>query len=150
LPQNVVAIGETSTVEEAVQHIRKTVTEERPFGVYAVDDHHHLIGRMPLRRLLLADPRSLLLGILEEDVVSVNATMDKEEVARVVAKYDLVTVPVVDDQNRLVGTITVDDVMDVVQEEASEDIFRMAGSDAAELERRSLVRSPCCACHGCC
>ena len=60
-------------------------------------------------------------------MVSVNATMDKEEVARVVAKYDLVTVPVVDDQNRLVGTITVDDVMDVVQEEASEDIFRMAG-----------------------
>ena len=137
MSQDVVAIRETSTVEEAVQHIRKTVTEERPFGVYAVDDHQHLIGRVPLRRLLLADPRSLLLGLLEEDVVSVNATMDREEVARVVAKYDLVTVPVVDDQNRLVGTITVDDVMDVVQEEASEDIFRMAGSDAAELERRS-------------
>jgi magnesium transporter len=137
MSQDVVAIRETSTVEEAIQHIRKTVTEERPFGVYAVDDHHHLIGRVPLRRLLLADPRSLLLGLLEEDVVSVNATMDREEVARVVAKYDLVTVPVVDDQNRLVGTITVDDVMDVVQEEASEDIFRMAGSDAAELERRS-------------
>src|SRR6266704_5983984 len=127
----------SSTVEDAIQHIRKSVTEERPFGVYAVDDHQHLIGRVPLRRLLLADPRSLLLGLLEEDVVSVNATMDREEVARVVAKYDLVTVPVVDDQNRLVGTITVDDVMDVVQEEASEDIFRMAGSDAAELERRS-------------
>ena len=135
---DVVAIRETSTIEEAIQHIRKTITEERPFGVYAVDDHQHLIGRVPLRRLLLADPRSLILGILEqEEVVSVNATMDKEEVARVVAKYDLVTVPVVDDQNRLVGTITVDDVMDVVQEEASEDIFRMAGSDAAELERRS-------------
>ena len=137
MSQDVVAIRETSTVEEAIQHIRKTVTEERPFGVYAVDDHQHLIGRVPLRRLLLADPRSLLLGLLEEDVVSVNATMDREEMARVVAKYDLVTVPVVDDQNRLVGTITVDDVMDVVQEEASEDIFRMAGSDAAELERRS-------------
>ena len=134
---DVVAIRETLTVEEAIQHIRKTVTEERPFGVYAVDDHGHLIGRIPLRRLLLANPRSLVLGILEEDVVSVNATMDKEEVARLVAKYDLVTVPVVDDQNRLVGTISVDDVIDIVQEEASEDIFRMAGSDAAELERRS-------------
>src|SRR5215467_6924102 len=135
---DVVAVRETSTVEEAVQHIRKTVTEERPFGVYAVDDHQHLIGRVPLRRLLIADPRSLILGILEEEeVVSVNATMDREEMARVVAKYDLVTVPVVDDQNRLIGTITVDDVIDVVEEEASEDIFRMAGSDAAELERRS-------------
>src|SRR5499425_952612 len=101
---DVVAVRETSTVEEAVQHIRKTVTEERPFGVYAVDDHQHLIGRVPLRRLLLADPRSLILGLLEEDVVSVNATMDREEVARVVAKYDLLTVPVVDDQNRLLGT----------------------------------------------
>src|SRR2546427_17037 len=144
---DVVAIRETSTVEEAIQHIRKTVTEERPFGVYAVDDHGHLIGRIPLRRLLLANPRSLVLGILEEDVVSVNATMDKEEVARLVAKYDLVTVPVVDDQNRLVGTISVDDVVDIVHEEASEDIFRMAGSDAAELERRSprqvaLLRLP--------
>ena len=144
---DVVTVRETSTVEEAIQHIRKTVTEERPFGLYAVDDHGHLIGRVPLRRLLLADPRSLILGILEEDVVSVNATMDKEEVARLVAKYDLVTVPVVDEQNRLVGTISVDDVIDIVQEEASEDIFRMAGSDAAELERRTpqqiaLMRLP--------
>ena len=137
MSQDVVAIRENSTVEEAIQHIRKTVTEERPFGVYAVDDHHHVVGRVPLRRLLVADPRSLILGILEEDVVTVNAMMDREDVARVVRKYDLVTVPVVDDQNRLMGTITVDDVMDVVEEEASEDIFRMAGSDAAELERRS-------------
>jgi magnesium transporter len=134
---DIVAVRETSTVEEAIQHIRKTVTEERPFGVYAVDDHRHLIGRVPLRRLLLANPGSVILSILEEDVVSVNATMDREEVARLVAKYDLVTVPVVDEQNRLVGTISVDDVIDIVQEEASEDIFRMAGSDAAELERRS-------------
>src|SRR2546428_8768792 len=92
MSQDVVAIRETSTVEEAIQHIRKTVTEERPFGVYAVDDHQHLIGRVPLRRLLPPDPRSLILGILEdEEVVSVNAKMDREEMARVVAKYDLVT-----------------------------------------------------------
>ena len=64
------------------------MTEERPFGVYAVDDHGHLIGRVPLRRLLLANSRSVILGILEEDVVSVNATMDKEQVARLVAKYE--------------------------------------------------------------
>ena len=135
---DIVAVRETSTVEEAIQHIRKTVTEERPFGVYAVDDHGHLIGRVPLRRLLLANPRSVIVGILEEDVVSVNATMDKEEVARLVAKYDLVTVPVVDEQNRLVGTISVDDAIDIVQEEASEDIFRMAGSDAAELGEKGI------------
>ena len=70
-------------------------------------------------------------------VISVTPEMDQEEVARVVAKYDLVAVPVVDQRNHLVGTIAVDDVIDIVGEEASEDIFRMAGSDAAELERRS-------------
>ncbi|PYM69972.1 MAG: hypothetical protein DME03_21570 [Candidatus Rokuibacteriota bacterium] len=82
-----------------------------------------------------------------ENVISVTPEMDQEEVARIVAKYDLVALPVVDKRNRLVGTITVDDVVDIVHEEASEDIFRMAGSDAAELERRSprqvaLLRLP--------
>src|SRR5262249_42946673 len=83
----------------------------------------------------------------DEDVRSVNATMDREEVARVVAKYDLLAVPVVDAQHRLLGMIPVDDVVDIVGEEASEDIFRLAGSDASELERRSprqvaLLRLP--------
>src|SRR5215510_6942831 len=73
--------------------------------------------------------------------------MDREDVARLVAKYDVVAVPVIDDQRRLVGTISADDVVDIVGEEATEDIFRMAGSDAAELERRSprqiaLMRLP--------
>jgi magnesium transporter len=73
--------------------------------------------------------------------------MDREDVARLVAKYDLVSLPVVDEQNRLLGTISVDDVIDIMQEEASEDIFRIAGSDAAELERRTpyqvaLLRLP--------
>jgi len=73
--------------------------------------------------------------------------MDREDVARLVAKYDLVSLPVVDEQNRLLGAITVDDVIDIVEEEASEDIFRIAGSDAAELERRTpyqvaLLRLP--------
>ena len=66
--------------------------------------------------------------------MSVTPEMDQEEVARIVAKYDLVAVPVVDERHHLVGTIAVDDVIDIVGEEASEDIFRMAGSDAAELE----------------
>ena len=102
---------------------------------------------VPLRRLLIADPRSVIMAIRDEEVVSVTWEMDREEVARIVAKYDLVTIPVVDRQHRLVGTITVDDVLDIIGEEASEDIFRLAGSDAAELERRSprqvaLMRLP--------
>ena len=144
---DVVAVHETATVEDAIQHIRKSVTDEKAFELYIVDDHRHLVGVVPLRRLLIADPRTRILAVRDEDVVSVTPETDREEVARVVAKYDLVSVPVVDAQHRLLGTITVDDVIDILGEEASEDIFRIAGSDASELERRSpsqvaLMRLP--------
>jgi magnesium transporter len=131
-----------------IQHIRKSVTEEKAFELYVVDDHRHLIGVVPLRRLLIADPKSRILAIRNEDVVSVTPETDREEVARVVAKYDLVSVPVVDAQHRLLGTIAVDDVIDILGEEASEDIFRIAGSDASELERRSPRQVARCGCRG--
>ncbi len=143
-----VAVNERATVEQAIDHVRKSVSEERAFELYVVDDHRHLVGVVPLRRLLTANPGSPIFAVRHEDVVvTVTPEMDQEEVARLVAKYDLVAVPVVDHSNRLVGTITVDDVIDILGEEASEDIFRIAGSDAAELERRSpqqiaLMRLP--------
>jgi magnesium transporter len=142
-----VAVNERATVEQAIEHIRKSVSEERAFELYVVDDHRHLVGVVPLRRLLIANPSSPVFAVREANVVSVTPEMDQEEVARLVAKYDLVAVPVVDRRHLLVGTITVDDVIDIVGEEASEDIFRIAGSDAAELERRSprqiaLMRLP--------
>jgi magnesium transporter len=132
-----VAVNEGSTVEQAIDHIRKSASQERAFDLYVVDAHGHLVGVVPLRRLLTASPSSLVFAVRDENVVSVSPEMDQEEVARLVAKYDLVTVPVVDARHHLVGTIAVDDVLDIVGEEASEDIFRIAGSDAAELERRS-------------
>jgi magnesium transporter len=143
----VVAVHESATIEDAIQHIRKSVIEEKAFELYVIDDHRHLVGVVPLRRLLIADPKTRILAVRNEDVVSVTTETDREDVARVVAKYDLVSVPVVDAQHRLVGTIPVDDVLDIVGEEASEDIFRIAGSDASELERRSprqlaLLRLP--------
>jgi magnesium transporter len=142
-----VAVNERATVEQAIEHVRKSVSGERAFELYVVDDHGHLVGVVPLRRLLIAPAHSPIFAIRDANVVSVPAEMDQEEVARVVAKYDLVSVPVVDPRHHLVGTIAVDDVIDIVGEEASEDIFRMAGSDAAELERRSprqiaLLRLP--------
>ncbi|HEX2437578.1 MAG TPA: magnesium transporter [Methylomirabilota bacterium] len=144
---DVVAIDESATVEDAIQHIRKSISEEKAFELYVIDHHRHLVGVVPLRRLLIADPATRILAVRDESVVSVTVDTDREEVARIVAKYDLVSVPVVDAQRRLVGTITVDDVIDILREEASEDIFRIAGSDASELERRSpgqvaLMRLP--------
>jgi magnesium transporter len=143
----VVAVHESATVEEAIQHIRKSAPEDKAFELYVVDDHRHLVGVVPLRRLLMAAPRTRILAVRSEDVVSVSPETDREDVARVVAKYDLVSVPVVDAHHRLIGTIPVDDVVDILGEEASEDIFRIAGSDASELERRSprqlaLLRLP--------
>ena len=147
MSRDYVAVHESKTVQDAIDHIRKSVSEERAFELYVLDDHDHLVGVVPLRRLLIADPRTPLRAIRDEDVISVTADTDQEEVARAVAKYDLPSVPVVDAEHRLLGTIAVDDVVDIVHEEASEDIFRMAGSDAAELERRSprqvaLLRLP--------
>jgi magnesium transporter len=134
---DVLAVDEHATVAETIDHIRSSAFRERAFELYVIDDHRHLVGTVPLRRLLTADPRTCVSAILDANVVSVPTGIDREEVARIVAKYDLVAVPVIDGRHRLVGTITVDDVVDIVGQEASEDIFRMAGSDAAELERRS-------------
>jgi magnesium transporter len=144
---DVVAVPESMTVGQAIDHIRKAVREDRPFELYVIDDHTHLVGVVPLRRLLIADPNTPLVAIRNEDVTSVTPETDREDVARIVAKYDLAAIPVVDRQHRLLGSISVDDVVDIVGEEASEDIFRIAGSDAAELERRSprqvaLMRLP--------
>ena len=137
---NVVAIADTATVAQAVADIRKMAPEEGSFEVFAIDAHRHLVGVVPLRRLLTADPASAVGAITNADVVSVAPETDQEEVARVVAKYDLVALPVVDRANRLLGTISVENVVDIMGHEASEDIFRMAGSDAAELDRRSPRR----------
>src|SRR5262249_55883533 len=128
---NVVAVPETATVAQALEHIRRSAPEGRGFEVYVVDQHNHFVGVVPLRRLLTVDPSTPVYAIRDQDVVSVTAETDQEDVARVVAKYDLVAVPVVDRANRLIGTISVEDVIDILGEEASEDLFRMAGSDAA-------------------
>ena len=109
-----VAVSERATVEQAIDHVRKSVSEERAFELYVVDDHGHLVGVVPLRRLLTAGATSPVYAVRDENVVSVTPEMDREEVARLVAKYDLVTVPVVDHQHRLVGAIPVDDVIDIV------------------------------------
>lgn len=137
---NTVAVKEGATVAEAIERIRKSAPEGRGFELYVVDDHRHLVGVVPLRRLLTAAPTTPVWAIRDPSVVSVTADTDQEEVAQLVTKYDLVAVPVVDAERRLLGTISVEDVIDVLGEEASEDIFRLAGSDAAELERRSPPR----------
>src|SRR2546422_1951403 len=134
---NAVAVGESATVAEAIEQIRKSAPEGRGFELYVVDDHRHLVGVVPLRRLLTAAPTTPMWAIRDPSVVSVSPETDQEEVARLVAKYDLVAVPGTDKERRPPGTISVEDGIDVLGEEASEDIFLLAGSGAPQLDPRS-------------
>jgi magnesium transporter len=127
-----VAVHEDMTVGQALDHVRKAATKEGIFYVYVVDDHDHLVGEVPLRRLITADPATAVHAIRRDDVFSVGADTDQEEVARLVTRHGLLAVPVVSRDNRLLGTITVDDVIDVIHEEATEDIHRLAGVAADE------------------
>jgi magnesium transporter len=97
------------------------------FYLYVVDERRHLVGVVSLRRLLLVAPDTPLKRIMTADLISARADMDQEEVARQVAAYNLLAIPVVDAENKLVGIITVDDVIDVIKDEATEDIYRLAG-----------------------
>jgi magnesium transporter len=127
-----IAVHEDMTVDQALDHVRKSASREGAFHVYVVDDHEHLVGVVPLRRLITAEPSAPVHAIRQADVVSVSADTDQEEVARLVTKHHLLAVPVVGRDHRLLGTITVDDVIDVIHEEATEDIHRLGGVSGDE------------------
>lgn len=117
------------TAAQAIEQIRKTgVDKETVYTCYCTDRERHLLGSVPLLSLLLCDENALVGDIMEDDaqLISVNTLDDQEAVADVVKKYDLLSVPVVDNENRLVGIITVDDVVDVIEEETTEDFEKMA------------------------
>lgn len=117
------------TAAEAIEKIRKTgVDKETVYTCYCIDREHHLLGSIPLLSLLLCDADALVGDIMEDDaqLISVNTLDDREYVADIVKKYDLLSVPVVDNENRLVGIITVDDIVDVIEEETTEDFEKMA------------------------
>ena len=105
---------------------------EMVFYLYVVDERRHLVGVVSLRRLLLVSPETPLKRIMTTDLISVRVDTDQEEVARQVASYNLLAIPVVDEENKLVGVITVDDVIDVIKDEATEDIYRLAGVSGDE------------------
>ena len=124
---NVFALNEDITVGEAITEIQTSRDVEMVFYLYVVDERRHLVGVVSLRRLLLVSPETPLKRIMTADLISARVDMDQEEVARQVAAYNLLAIPVVDAENKLAGIITVDDVIDVIKDEATEDIYRLAG-----------------------
>jgi magnesium transporter len=126
------ALNEDLTVGEAIEAIRQYPRKESFFYVYCVDADGHLVGVLSLRSLILASAAARIKDIMVQSVVRTQIDSRPEEVAQIVSKYDLLSVPVVDLQNRLVGVVTVDDVLDVIQEQAEEDLLHLAGVDISE------------------
>jgi magnesium transporter len=127
---NVFALPEELTASEAVSALQAARDVEMVFYLYIVDERRHLVGVLSLRRLLLVPPDTPLKRIMTSEVYSARVDTDQEEVARQVASYNLLAIPVVDTENKLVGVITVDDVIDVIKDEATEDVYRLAGVSA--------------------
>ena len=124
---NVFAVSEDLTAGEAIAALQQSRDVEMVFYLYVVDVRRHLVGVVSLRRLLLVSPETPLMRIMTADLISARVDTDQEEVAREVASYNLLAIPVVDAENKLAGVITVDDVIDVIKDEATEDIYRLAG-----------------------
>ena len=122
-----VILRPSMTAEEAIKRIRRTgVDKETIYTCYVADNLSKLIGIITIKDLLLADDDTKVSELMDTNVISVMTLTDQEEVASIIKKYDFLAVPVVDKENRLVGIITVDDAVDVMQEEATEDIQKMA------------------------
>jgi magnesium transporter len=115
------------TVEEAIKRIRRTgVDKETIYTCYVTDENRVLLGSISIKTLLLADENDEIKDIMDTNYISVHTLEDQENVANKFNKYDLLAIPVVDDENRLVGIVTFDDAIDVMQDEATEDIKKMA------------------------
>ena len=138
MTSRLVTLREEMTVEDAIQYLREWANEDEVFYLYVVDGKQHLIGTVPLRRLLLASNTTRIHQLTRPDPLSVRPDMDQEEVAHIFSAYNLLALPVVDENGVLMGQITVDDIMDVIQDEATEDIYEMAAMSSEELEERSV------------
>ncbi len=135
MTKDYIDIKRDMTVAQATVYLRENAPDaETIYYVYVTDEREQLVGIISLRQLIVTSPWVKIGDVMHQPVISVHVATDQEEVARVVSKYDLLAVPVVDNEERLVGIITVDDVIDVIEEEATEDILKFAGTTEEELE----------------
>ncbi len=135
-----IALRRHTKVDQAIQFLRQiTIDTEVPYYLYVVDREKRLLGVVSMRELVISAPDTIMEDIMDADVIHVNATDDQEEAARIMSRYDLAAVPVLDEQKRLVGVITHDDILDVLEEEATEDIYRLATVSDSDLEPESPI-----------
>jgi len=135
-----IALRRHTTAEQAIEFLRQVSPQtDVPYYLYVVDRDQRLIGVVGLRDLVVAHPKTTVETIMDRDVISIEITQDQEDAARVMSRYDLAAAPVVDNQRRLVGVITHDDILDVLEEEATEDIYRLGNVTDSDLEPESPV-----------
>jgi magnesium transporter len=135
------ALPVSTSVQEAIAAVQKAQEAEMVFYLYVVDAQGGLKGVLSLRKLLSVPPATQLREIMSMDVISVHPETDQEEVARIASQYDLLAVPIVDGDNVLVGIVTIDDVVDVMREEATEDIYKLAGTSDEERLTKSTLKA---------
>ncbi len=135
------AVKEGLTAQQALDALRRKSDEvDDVYNIYVVDNQGVLKGVITLKEMVLASPESPIASIMNREPITVHEDEDQEEVANLFSKYDLISAPVVNVKGQLVGRITVDDVLDVVEEEASEDIARMAGISYDHIQERSIFK----------
>lgn len=138
-----VDIKATDTIEQAIAEIRHEAWDvEHLYHVWVTNEERRLVGIVSLKNIILSmeTPSVIVADIMSREVISVDVETDQEEVATIFQKYDLISLPVVDKNKKLVGRIMIDDVIDIIEEEHSEDVARIVGSDAEELESKSPVQ----------
>ena len=136
-----VAVPAEWTVAEATEEVRRNAeTVEDLYAVFVIDDQNKLVGTVSLKNILLSPARVKVGDIMDSDVISVSPEVDQEEVARIMQRYDLVSLPVVGRDGGMLGRITIDDVVDVIREEAEEDIQLMSGMSGSEEPTDSILR----------
>lgn len=135
------ALDAKMTVEQALAYLREKyeLLEEEIYDIYVVDEGEFLVGRVTLKELFTADPEALVDSQMDDNVIKVSTSTDQEDAAEKLSRYDLLTLPVVDDRGRLRGIITADDVIDVLQEEATEDIYQSSGINVPESEEGTVL-----------
>ena len=138
-----IALNEEMTAREVIELLQTKEYKdiEMPFYIYVVDEGNQLVGVCSLRQLVVVPAETPLKQFMSTDVISVRTDMDQEEVAKIVARYNFLAVPVVNEDQQMVGIVTVDDVIDVFREEATEDILKMAGVGEEFVETKSILRS---------
>ena len=136
-----VALEEDVKAKQVIEALQnKYLDVEMPFYIYVVDDYGRLVGVSSLRQLVVEHPDRPLKEFMAQDIVSVKTYTDREEVARIVTRYDYLAVPVVDDDNKILGIVTVDDVIDILHEAATEDMLKMAGVGEEYVETQTIVK----------